>query len=143
MGSPNEPPRKIDLKKWDATWERIRANQAKQRAEAAAAELRAGIDIQPEDLSPEHITNLHDAEAEAAAPTMPEHLPPLPPSTRYGGVLDDYDGPVSGYTCDPDDGLRWVYSDHWVGMQNEPRRGCPDAQWSGLWHVAIPVDEQS
>lgn len=36
MGSPNEPPRKVDLKKWDATWERIRAKQA---ADKLAAEI--------------------------------------------------------------------------------------------------------
>lgn len=42
MGDRSEPPRKVDLSKWDATWTRIRANQAKQRAEAAAAELRTG-----------------------------------------------------------------------------------------------------
>ena len=40
MGSPNEPPRKVDLKKWDAAWDRIRAKQAEERAAAAAAELR-------------------------------------------------------------------------------------------------------
>lgn len=40
MGSASEPPRKIDVQRWNNTWDRIRENQAKQRAEAAAAELR-------------------------------------------------------------------------------------------------------
>lgn len=110
MGSPNEPPRKVDLKKWDATWERIRAKQA--------------------------------ADKIAAAPTVPEHLPPLPPGTRYGGVLDDYEGYVNGYVCDSADGLGWGYSGHWHGTKGVSRDGCPDAQWSGLWHVAFPIDEQ-
>lgn len=39
MGSASEPPRKIDVSKWNATWDRIRARQAEERA-AAAAELR-------------------------------------------------------------------------------------------------------
>lgn len=42
MGSASEPPRKIDVSKWNATWDRIRARQAEERAAAAAAaaELR-------------------------------------------------------------------------------------------------------
>jgi hypothetical protein len=34
------------MEAWGSTWDRIRANQAKRRAEAAAAELR--------DLEPDH-----------------------------------------------------------------------------------------
>lgn len=40
MGSASEPPRKIDVSKWNSTWDRIRARQAEERAAAAAAELR-------------------------------------------------------------------------------------------------------
>jgi len=104
---------------WSNTWDRIRATQAKQRAEAAAAELR-----------------------EADPRPIPEHLPPLPPGTRYGGVLDDYEGPADGFVCDPTDGLGWGYKGHWVGMKGCARMGCPDNEWPGLWHVAIPIDEQ-
>lgn len=40
MGSASEPPRKIDVSKWNSTWDRIRARQAEERAAAAAAKLR-------------------------------------------------------------------------------------------------------
>lgn len=135
MGSPNEPPRKVDLKKWDATWERIRAKQA-------ADKLAAGVDIQPEELSPEHIINLHDAEAEAAAPQVPEHLPPLPPGTRYGGVLDDYESGslVRGHVFVQGEDRDWTSCFTWAGTKGYPpmREGVPDL----AWHVAIPVNEQ-
>lgn len=54
MGSASEPPRHVNMTKWEATWKRIRANQAKQRAEAAAAELReAEPEPRVDDLSEE------------------------------------------------------------------------------------------
>lgn len=47
MGSASEPPRKIDVSKWNSTWDRIRENQAKQRAEAAAAATAELRDSEP------------------------------------------------------------------------------------------------
>ena len=40
MGSPNEPPRHVDMKKWSDTWDRIRTKQAADKLAALAAELR-------------------------------------------------------------------------------------------------------
>lgn len=45
MGSASEPPRKIDVSKWNSTWDRIRENQAKQRAEAAEAAAAAAAEL--------------------------------------------------------------------------------------------------
>ena len=118
MGSASEPPRKIDVSKWNSTWDRIRATQAKQRAEAVASELR-----------------------EADPHPIPEHLPPLPPGTRYGGVLDDYPNgsPVQGHVFVDDGDVKWSDRHGWLGT-----KGCPPLRQTGdpVWHIAIPIDEQ-
>lgn len=99
---------------WSNTWDRIRANQAKQAADKLAAQ----------------------------APPVPEHLPPLPPGTRYGGVLDDYENrsEVRGHVFVQGEDRDWTSCFTWAGTKGCPptREGVPDL----AWHVAIPVNEQ-
>ena len=70
-------------------------------------------------------------EPQEAAQELPEGLPPLPPGTRYGGRLKDYEGRVVGYTCEP--GYQWSALANWYGM-----KGCQDSEFDN-WHIAIPI----
>lgn len=66
--------------------------------------------------------------------TPPDGLPPLPPNTRYGGRLKDYDGLIEGHTLI--EGCPWDEESHkWSGMRRQPHLE------SALWHIALPLPE--
>lgn len=67
-------------------------------------------------------------------PVLPPGLPPLPPGTRYGGQLKDYEGKVSGYVC-MDEHDQWSrYRLAWSGVKERPE------EREANWHIATPFD---
>ena len=66
--------------------------------------------------------------------STPDNLPPLPPNTRYGGRLRDYEQPdIIGHIYEECDGDRWSDIMSWTGMAGEPENDSAD------WHVALPI----
>ena len=74
----------------------------------------------------------HDAPADPQ-PVLPPGLPPLPPGTRYGGQLKDYEGRIAGY----------VWRTNLRDWQDS-RLHLPGTTQVGMlssdWHLAIPLD---
>lgn len=63
---------------------------------------------------------------------LPEVLPPLPPGTRYGGQLKDYEGILAGWIYDASDCEdQWTYGTRWQGRKDMTYVA------SANWHIAI------
>ncbi len=67
-------------------------------------------------------------------PAIPPGLPPLPPNTRYGGLLRDHSGRLSAYVYDEKHRAGWDFGLRWRGMEDDPQDD------SAGWHVALPIE---
>lgn len=65
---------------------------------------------------------------------IPADLPPLPPNTRYGGQLRDYDEPFVECHVLETGFDEWSRLCFWNGMASEPESASAD------WHIAIPLE---
>ena len=69
-------------------------------------------------------------------PVLPPGLSPLPPGTRYGGQLKDYEGPVRGHIWYPERKNGWT-------KVPAALHGLADYKIEHdqlYWHLAIPLD---
>lgn len=64
---------------------------------------------------------------------LPPGVPPLPPGTRYGGRLRDYEGAVFGYTFYEQLDKCWDRKPAMWGASRFPEFDSAD------WHIAIPL----
>jgi len=65
--------------------------------------------------------------------TTPNNLPPLPPNTRYGGLVRDMKGDCRAFYHTKSEGNCWIGP-----VQLCPYHGPPGS--SGDWHIALPIE---